>query len=380
MSLETIISRDNRPPALKDRPIPEIYTDAGNNQVFLPDLNMERFIRAKLRPEIAYPYGSFVHYFGEDLSAHLGQEPFIQGRGLHENLDRLVDAGSSFTIDASHLKRIVDGQYGSAQTGGEGIVIPGTSHETGLPVAVKIFFRASTGFEVDRFIESSDVQNAVAHPEIPRVYGRTFLPMGDGEYAAALIMEMIPGATLSQLTPRFRDTDPRAALAVIEHLASTLDFIHAQNGLHLDIKPANIKAHLWGNTDKPRPRVVLLDFGLSRWQGSDTYTRHNAEPMHTIGYTPPELQTSHITRDPSLIGPWTDQYQLAMTAQQILLHTRLTRHFSQEISYRVLPDRIDKVIRQATAFKPEERFRNCRHFSQSLKVELHKAMVAQRLL
>lgn len=97
--------------------------------------------------------------------------------------------------------------------------------------------------------------------------------------AAYLIMEYVDGMTLEQLLQQAGDTFTLDMVtAVFDAVAGALELAHANQVLHLDIKPANILIDRQG-------QVKVADFGMARLSDAWGYS---AASGGTIGYMPPE--------------------------------------------------------------------------------------------
>lgn len=124
-------------------------------------------------------------------------------------------------------------------------------------------------------LDEARMAASLNHPNIVGVYD---FEAADGE--ALLIMEAIEGPALSDILdetpPGQLDRDIIASIA--NSVAGALKFAHANNVLHLDVKPDNILVDLEG-------RTKLSDFGISELADA----RGLAFPAGgTIGYMPPE--------------------------------------------------------------------------------------------
>lgn len=69
--------------------------------------------------------------------------------------------------------------------------------------------------------------------------------------------------------------DVGSALEIARKVAETLQFLHDQNQVHLDIKPENV---LFRRPIEPGSSVepVLIDFGVSRTIGQEELEAHTA--------------------------------------------------------------------------------------------------------
>jgi serine/threonine-protein kinase len=107
-----------------------------------------------------------------------------------------------------------------------------------------------------RFVREADVAAALDHPQIVSVYNRG--ETDDGQLWIA--MQFVDGTDADDALRAGTMTAPRA-VHIISEVAKALDFAHAHNVVHRDVKPANFL--LSGSADLSE-RVLLGDFGIAR--------------------------------------------------------------------------------------------------------------------
>jgi serine/threonine protein kinase len=171
-----------------------------------------------------------------------------------------------------------------------------------------------------------------------------------------------------QLQDRFRECRtcglpgiPRdELLAYFADAAEALDMISAKYGLqHLDVKPANlflVAGH-----------VKVGDYGLVARLDPD------GESSGNRGLTPKYVAPEALRGDPSAQS---DQYSLALVYQELLTGTfpytgrtpqqLMLQHVSAKPDLSGLPPVDQPIVAQALSKNPEERFRSCLAFVQSL--------------
>jgi serine/threonine protein kinase/dipeptidyl aminopeptidase/acylaminoacyl peptidase len=172
--------------------------------------------------------------------------------------------------------------------GGMGLVFRARDHALARDVAVKVLPAAVTDDDDrrQRFAREARLLAALNHPHIAQVYG-----IEDSSAGSAIVMELVPGATLGDLI-RSRAISPRQALAYGLQIALALDAAHEKGIIHRDLKPDNIKV-------TPDGVVKVLDFGLARGQVEDegttgletrtaAFDTRPGQVMGTVGYMSPE--------------------------------------------------------------------------------------------
>lgn len=103
-----------------------------------------------------------------------------------------------------------------------------------------------------RFLREAQMLSKLAHPNICQIFDYI-----EGESADFLVLEMIPGRSLSEIMGK--PMDFRQMLNIAEQIAGVLVASHEQGIIHRDLKPDNIMITKEG-------QVKVLDFGLSRSQ------------------------------------------------------------------------------------------------------------------
>lgn len=133
---------------------------------------------------------------------------------------------------------------------------------------------ASDASFCDRFIKEGRITAKLSHPNLVTVYD--IGSHGNTYYLAA---EFIPGGTLRD---RMNDGISVAdALDVACDVAQGLDFAHAKNFVHRDVKPGNILFKADGT-------AVLADFGIAKAIDSNTKATLAGSSIGTPHYMSPE--------------------------------------------------------------------------------------------
>jgi hypothetical protein len=203
--------------------------------------------------------------------------------------------------------------------GGEGQVFRGRDLLTELPVAIKILHDEAG--PIERFEREVLLLTEFTHPGIVRYVAHST----EGQYRY-LVMEWVEGKTLSQILQQ--GLTLQESVDVTRRIAETLAVVHDQGMVHRDIKPSNIM-FVGGDL----AQVKLLDFGIARLVGKQSFTR-TGMVVGTPGYMAPEQVRGHRDVDASadvfalgcvlyacMCGqpPFTSQHKLATLASILFL-------------------------------------------------------------
>lgn len=192
---------------------------------------------------------------------------------------------------------------------------------------------------------------------------------------AFLVMEYVDGVTLGELLDHVEGplTLDEAA-AVMEGVASALEFAHDNGVLHLDIKPDNVLLTREGH-------VKVADFGMAELS---SLSGHGPAWGGTPGYMPPEQLRGEAVDETS------DEWALAALAFESLTGTNPfsagdVREASSAIDAypaplasrfeRSLPTAVDAVLLAALDPRPEERYESVAAFADALLMLLGDADV-----
>ncbi|HZL56846.1 MAG TPA: protein kinase, partial [Bryobacteraceae bacterium] len=244
--------------------------------------------------------------------------------------------------------------------GAMGVVYRAFDPTIGRELAIKTLY-------VPRFAEQSQVTEArqrfaleaqaagrLSHPNIVVIY--QFGQEQDFEYLA---MELIPGASLDKLMVPGRAWPPEEVARIVAQAASALDYAHANQVVHRDIKPGNIMV-------RPDGVVKVTDFGIARV---------SEQVLTTAGSwgTPVYMAPERINGDRG--DGRADQYALAVVAYQLLAnrlpfgktgdHALLLEILQNEPAPLADPY-LNRVIGRALAKDPARRFESCGAFAQAL--------------
>jgi tRNA A-37 threonylcarbamoyl transferase component Bud32/tetratricopeptide (TPR) repeat protein len=216
--------------------------------------------------------------------------------------------------------------------GAMGVVYQAEDSELARTVAIKVLREGLLDPEVSlqRFVREAEAMASVQHGSVITVHDRGLTEEG----AAYIVMEWVPGATLTEVAHRglarqqqgAKTKDPdgvdwlrvsleldaggessylRLVVRWIAELAAGLQAVHEAGVLHRDIKPSNILVRESG-------QPVLLDFGLAL-QDQDSSLTLGDSVLGTPAYMPPE-SLGHEERH----SPASDVYSLTATLYHLV--------------------------------------------------------------
>ena len=168
-------------------------------------------------------------------------------------------------------------------------------------VAIKILKEEylSDPLFIERFRTEAKSAALVEHEGIANVYD-----YGEDTNAAYLVMELVPGESLSRVIEREKKLPDTRVLDIMAQTSRALGAAHARGLVHRDIKPGNLLI-------TPDGKVKITDFGIAR-VGDQVPLTKTGQVMGTVQYLAPEQATGK----PST--PATDLYSLGVVTYEAL--------------------------------------------------------------
>ena len=172
-------------------------------------------------------------------------------------------------------------------------------------VAIKILKQQYMGDPdfVDRFRTEAKHAAMINHDGIANVYD-----YGEDEGSAFLVMELVPGESLSSILEREKTLPAKQVISIIAQTALALDAAHREGLVHRDVKPGNLLI-------TPDGHVKITDFGIARVANQVSLTQ-TGQVMGTVQYLAPEQATGKAATTAG------DIYSLGIVAYEALAGRR----------------------------------------------------------
>jgi serine/threonine protein kinase len=196
-------------------------------------------------------------------------------------------------------------------SGGAAEVFRATDELLQRQVAVKVFRVDNSPLDDGRRQQSEmRVLASLNHPALVTVFDAGREDGGPHAQRAFLVMELIHGMTLADQIAQ--GPLPAADTARIGmRVAQALAYVHDQNIVHRDVKPANVLIATLQAGDEPEFSAKLTDFGIARLVGDSRMTMHGMT-VGTAQYLSPE-QARGVD-----VGPAADVYSLGLVLLECL--------------------------------------------------------------
>jgi len=183
--------------------------------------------------------------------------------------------------------------------------------EAAAPVALKVALLPGD----PRLVREGQLLSRMSHLHVPRLVGQGEWQAPDGSCYPFIAMEWVDGVPLYDWARLHPVSCHQARLWLIQ-LARALAALHAQGGVHRDVKGANVLVR------RAERCAVLTDLGMATYAGATTLTPPHFYPG-TPAYQSPEvwLFERQFSNEPTAryrAGPADDLYALGVTACRLL--------------------------------------------------------------
>jgi len=300
-----------------------------------------------------------------------GLQKFVDRQFYHINID-YQKAGRSFLppLEPSAFPKAHFHEYRDLEVTGRGgmaDVYKATHPALKRVVAIKLMREAIQDDPVMRiyFERESRALRDLDHPNVIKV-----LDAGKVDDRPYMVMEFIEGNALGDLLKNGR-LDLQTTLQYLKPISAALDYLHANNIVHRDVKPANIMIDKAGRDVRP----IITDFGLAKVLGDSSLVSHSAV-AGTFAYIAPEQIEARSDIDGRADGyalgvmtyqmltgelPFKQEHQGALLIAHML-------HPPPDAREKVpdLPEHAARAIQKAMSKIPSDRFGTASEFVRAL--------------
>lgn len=236
-------------------------------------------------------------------------------------------------------------------------------------VAIK-YIKLGNPDEVKKVEREVDILARLQHPNVVNIYDTYRF-----DHYQLIVMELIRGGSLHHAMRQIpKLLDVKSVVEIVEQLAFALGYVHSQNILHLDLKPANILLDSIANGQDAR--LVLTDFGIA-----EIVSPGDLRSTNVVG-TPVYMSPEHFGFGDNKPDYRSDIYSLGIILYELLVgHVPfkslqmlelLNMHayspiprVTDEVSS--APVELDEIIKRALAKQPEDRFQSANEMGSALR-------------
>ena len=282
-------------------------------------------------------------------------------------------------------QEIADGRYkilGRIGQGSMGHIYCAFDRHLDTDVVLKFPISGAEGGNNRAFLDrfGAEIRSLVtlSHPHIVKI-----IDVGEFRELPFVVMQYLAGGSLKDRIPKGPrgELEPMPLFSLrdwLPDIARALDFIHSQNHVHRDVKPANILFDRHGN-------AFLGDFGIIKALTSDV-TDFQGNSLTAPGFlvgTPNYVAPEIVMGRPA--DGRVDQYSLAMTVYEILTGNNCMEGPTPSATVvnqtmvvpppltEILPElskRTSDAILRGLAKNPADRFESCSALTQDVLLEI----------
>ena len=257
---------------------------------------------------------------------------------------------------------------GELGRGGMGAVYLAEQPGLGREVAIKELLQAADPVALRRFLQEAQVMARTSHPNLVQVHDMEL--MGNVNY---LVMEFVRGRSLRDWMNQTPLPPPRV-FAVMHGVLQALDYAHRHAIVHRDMKPENVLISDEG-------MVKVADFGIARLT-DDTGMGGTATKTGTTVGTPQYMSPEQVAS--SKVDGRSDLYSAGIVFYELVAgqppftasdadgpFTLMAKHVQAppkppSVFQPGLNPELERVILQAIAKRPEDRFQTGQEFDEAM--------------
>ena len=267
--------------------------------------------------------------------------------------------------------------------GGMGVVWEASHLRVPKRVAIKVLLVADAD-QLARFRQEAEVASRLGHPNIVDV-----LDFDTALGTPYMVMELLQGESLATRLER-GPLDAERTITIVRQIASALQAAHDAGVIHRDLKPANVFLVPRELDGEPTDEVKVLDFGISKVQGSQMVRTNEGAVIGTPQYMAPEQAAARHDE----LDARTDQFALgAITYEMLAGRPAFEGETATQVMFKIvyesppaldtvvagLPSMIVRAVTRALSTRPGERFPDLAQFVAELSGRPLEAPVLARM-
>ena len=252
--------------------------------------------------------------------------------------------------------------------GGMGAVYLAEQPGLGREVAIKELLQAADPVALRRFLQEAQVMARTSHPNLVQVHDMEL--MGNVNY---LVLEFVRGRSLRDWMNQ-TPLPPPQVFAVMHGVLQALDYAHRHAIVHRDMKPENVLISDEG-------MVKVADFGIARLTDDSGVGGTATKTGTTVG-TPQYMSPEQVAS--SKVDGRSDLYSAGIVFYELVAgqppftasdadgpFTLMAKHVQAppkppSVFQPGLNPELERVILQAIAKRPEDRFQTGQEFDEAM--------------
>jgi serine/threonine protein kinase len=260
--------------------------------------------------------------------------------------------------------------------GGMGFVYRAKHLELDKLMAIKILLldKPLSDVAYARFKQEAQATGGLDHPNIVRVsdYGQI------GEGCPYIVMELLQGQCLDDLITANGRLSVQDALPIFVQLADALAHAHSHGVIHRDLKPSNIMLII---DDKGERQAKIIDFGIAKLSGARAKAIPLTKPGEIFGsplyMSPEQCKGNNLDQRSDIYSLGCAMYEMLVgkppfvgdtVLATIYMHVNEPPAPINEIAANaVIPEELEKIIRQALHKEPDLRFQSAQELLEALQ-------------